>query len=241
MNKDQKLLEEALSLGRPAILTVPQYDASSGNLVDRGCLLDPFFNPVPNLDPNRTNVAMVIGACLWIPKQLWDELEGFPDWFGSIAEDMYLCCRARLAGYAVRALSESGYTHWQGKSFGGNKPDGGRLSSTFKRRHLSERNKLQVMLLTINGIRLTWLLPMHLALCLAEALAICTVSANCEYASKVQIPALREVWQIRTRLTSLRGTIQQSRLATAAEFNRVFTRFPRKLVLFWRYGIPRLQ
>ena len=42
---------------------------------------------------------MVIGACLWIQKGLWEELGGFPEWFGSIAEDMYLCCRARLAGY----------------------------------------------------------------------------------------------------------------------------------------------
>ena len=237
----QKLLEEALSLGRPAILTLPQYDTSSGSLVDRGCLLDPFFNPVPNLDPNRTDVAMVIGACLWIPKQLWDELEGFPEWFGSIAEDMYLCCRARLAGHAVRTLSESGYTHWQGRSFGGNKPDGARLSSTFKRRHLSERNKLQVMVLTVTGFRLIWLLPLHIVMCAAEALAICAMSASCEYGWKVQLPAIRQVWQGRTRLTRMRGVIQKSRHATSAEFNKVFTMFPRKLVLLWTYGVPVLK
>ncbi|MDI1246850.1 MAG: glycosyltransferase, partial [Rhodoferax sp.] len=129
----QTLLQEANRLAQPAILTLPQYDATSGALVDRGCLLDPFYNPVPNLNPNRTDVAMVIGACLWLPKSLWDELGGFPEWFESIAEDMYLCCRARLAGYAVRALAVSGYRHWQGKSFGGNRVANNRLASTFRR------------------------------------------------------------------------------------------------------------
>jgi hypothetical protein len=49
------------ALGKPAILSLPQYDFETGKLVDRGCLLDPFFNPVPNLDPAREDVAMAIG------------------------------------------------------------------------------------------------------------------------------------------------------------------------------------
>ena len=39
----QALLEEANNIGKPAILTLPQYDATTGVIVDRGCLLDPFF------------------------------------------------------------------------------------------------------------------------------------------------------------------------------------------------------
>ncbi len=56
------LMEEARRLGRPAILGLPQYDAAGGELVDIGSLFDPFLNPVPNLDPNRDEVGMVIGA-----------------------------------------------------------------------------------------------------------------------------------------------------------------------------------
>ncbi|MCZ7654266.1 MAG: hypothetical protein M5R42_08205 [Rhodocyclaceae bacterium] len=80
---------------------------------------------MPNRDPRRQDVAMVAGACLWIPKHLWDELGGFPEWFGSIGEDLYLCCMARLAGHPVRAPGTSGYRHGVGASFGGGKVSGG--------------------------------------------------------------------------------------------------------------------
>lgn len=234
-------LTEANRLGHEAILTLPQYDAVSGALVDRGCLLDPFFNPVPNLDPERTDVAMVIGACLWIPKHLWEELGGFPDWFESIAEDMYLCCRARLAGRAVRALSASGYRHWQGKSFGGNKPEGARLSSTFRRRFLSERNKLQVMLLTSRGTKLAWLLPIHIVFCLMETITICAMTRSWDYGRKVHLPAIHDVWNWLGPLRKIRHAVLKNRLATVADFDGAFTAFPRKLDLLLKYGIPRLK
>src|SRR6185312_7740799 len=90
------LLNTAHCQTQPGIQTLPQYDWVSGDLVDRGCLLDPFYNPVPNLDPERRDVAMVIGACLFIPRKLWNSLGGFPEWLESIGEDLYLCCLARL-------------------------------------------------------------------------------------------------------------------------------------------------
>ena len=66
LNNDATLQPGALQLllreagGGPCILTLPQYDLASGTLVDRGCLLDPFYNPVPNLDASRRDVAMTI-------------------------------------------------------------------------------------------------------------------------------------------------------------------------------------
>ena len=58
LNNDAALFTDALATllaaasAQPAagILTLPQYDWESGEIVDRGCLLDPFYNPVPNLD-----------------------------------------------------------------------------------------------------------------------------------------------------------------------------------------------
>lgn len=249
LNNDAELLPDALQtlvadanlIGAPAILTLPQYDAASGELVDRGCLLDPFFNPVPNLDPTRTDVAMVIGACLWIPKYLWVELRGFPEWFESIAEDMYLCCRARLEGYPVCVSATSGYRHWQGNSFGGNKPQDGRLITTFRRRYLSERNKLRVMVLMSPRGRLGWLLPLHFLLCAAEALVMCLVSGRWDYVRLVHWPAWREAWKARAPLRQEWQQVQWRRRATAREFGRAFTWFPRKLALLWRYGMPRLK
>ena len=66
LNNDAALFADALStfaqasIETPlAILTLPQYDWESGTLVHRGCLLDPFYNPVPNLDPALPEVGMV--------------------------------------------------------------------------------------------------------------------------------------------------------------------------------------
>lgn len=237
----QTLLEVARDLGGPAILTVPQYDHESGTLVDRGCMLDPFYNPVPNLDGNRRDVAMVIGACLWIDRVLWEELGGFPDWFGSIAEDMYLCCRARLAGRPVQVSNTSGYRHRQGSSFGGNKPQGGRLNSTYQRRYLSERNKLRVMVLMSPGRRLAWLLPLHLVLSLAEALLMCLMSRRWDYLHRVHWPAWREAWLARGTLRKQRAELQGRRQVTPTVFLHAFTALPRKVALLWKYGVPRLE
>lgn len=152
------LLAAARALARPAILGLPQYEWETGALLDIGSLLDPFLNPIPNLDRERGEVAMVMGACLWLPRALWEELGGFPEWLGSIGEDLYLCCRARLAGYPVRAVGRSGYRHRVGRSFGGGKVAAGRLATTLRRRALSERNKTFVMIVCQPALLLAVLL-----------------------------------------------------------------------------------
>ena len=132
LNNDAALFPDALrtlhdaatGLAQPAILGLPQYDAGTGELIDIGSRFDMFLNPIPNLDPARNEVGMIIGACLWLPRGLWNELGGFPDWFGSLAEDMLLCCLARLYGYKVVALPDSGFSHWVGQSLGGGKVTG---------------------------------------------------------------------------------------------------------------------
>jgi GT2 family glycosyltransferase len=237
----QSLLAEANNIGKPAILTLPQYDATTGVMVDRGCLLDPFYNPVPNLDPKRTDVAMVIGACLWIPKSLWDELEGFPEWFGSIAEDMYVCCRARLAGYAVRALAVSGYRHWQGKSFGGGKVVGNRLSTTFKRRALSERNKTFVMLTCCPTIWLTVLLPLHIAVLMIEGSAMSLASRNLSMGREIYINCLFSMWRFRGAAWALRRVVRTKTVVSSLVFSKIFQITPYKLQMLLRHGIPDVK
>lgn len=240
-NAIQTLLEGAKRLGRPAILTLPQYDATSGELVDRGCLLDPFFNPVPNLDPKRIDVAMVIGACLWIPKNLWDELEGFPEWFGSIAEDMYLCCRARLAGYLVRALQESGYCHWQGKSFGGSRIVNNRLSTTIRRRSFSERNKTFAMYVTCPAPLFYFILPIHIALLLIEGTVLTFSRRQGTILQLIYLAVFNELWRERARLTRLRSLIQGSRCVATLTYFEVFSWLPHKLTLLIKHGIPKIR
>jgi GT2 family glycosyltransferase len=234
------LLKEAEQCAKAAILTVPQYDADSGALVDRGCLLDPFYNPVPNQNPEREDVAMVIGACLWVPRSLWLELGGFPDWFGSIAEDMYLCCRARLAGYDVRVLKGSGYRHWQGRSFGGSKLVENRLSSTYRRRALSERNKTFVMVLTCPTYWLWLLMSVHLSLLLVEGLLLCVAKREWRIFREVYWVVPISLWRERERWSVLRKCIQQHRQISFFSYLRPIDWRLRKLHLLLRHGMPNL-
>src|SRR5699024_5347529 len=140
------LLEHSHRPGPARILSLPQYDWKTESLVDRGCLLDPLHFPLPNHDPHLKQVAYVIGACLWIRRSDWLRLGGFPEWMGSIGEDLFLCAHARVQGMRVEVARNSGYRHRQGASFGGNRASVAGLSTSYRRRHLSERNRAAVLL-----------------------------------------------------------------------------------------------
>lgn len=234
------LLHEAEAQSGPALLSLPQYDYYSGALIDRGCLLDPFYNPVPNLDPGRREVAMAIGACLWLPRSLWHELGGFPEWFGSIGEDLYLCCRARLNGYPVRIPDAAGYRHRVGASFGGGKVAEGKLSSTVRRRALSERNKTFVMVLTCPMPFVLLLLPLHLFLLICEGVLLSLVKRRAAYLGDIYLPVLVAAYRERNRLADLRSRINWQAPVARSGFFVVFDWLPYKLRMLLRHGLPTL-
>ena len=235
------LHDQAKKIDGPAILSLPQYDFVTGELIDRGCLLDPFFNPVPNLDPGRSDVAMVIGACLWIPSDLWKQLGGFPDWFGSIGEDMYLCSRARLAGNPVRVFSDSGYFHRQGRTFGGNRVRQGRLETTFRRRSLSERNKTFVMFLASPLSQFILVCPVHLGLILMEGLMVSLLKWDVTVWKTIYAPVFPALWRERKRLFFLRGDIHRTRVISLMDWLAGFVVFPYKLVMLIKHGFPEIK
>lgn len=235
------LLAAAQALGEPAILSLPQYDWESGDLLDRGSRLDPFLNPAPNRDPKREDVGLVIGACLWIPRRLWEELGGFPEWFGSIGEDLYLCCRARLAGYPAQVVNRSGYRHQVGKSFGGGKVAAGRLATTFRRRALSERNKTFVMALTFPAPIFQIVFPLHLLLLLLEGVLMSLIKRDRRLLGEIYWPVFGALAQHWRRLWRLRREIQQDRRLSAWRFWSVFQWMPYKLTALIRYGLPDVR
>lgn len=236
----QALANEARRLRVPAILGLPQYDAATGQLVDRGRLCDPFLNGIPNLDPDRIDVAMVAGACLWIPKSLWHELSGFPEWFVTLAEDLYLCSVARLKGYQVRALSESGYLHWIGKSIGGGAARGS-LQTTIRRRALSERNKCFTLLICYPNPWHWMAFALHVLLLAMEGLALAAATLRPTAFPEIYVYALRSSWSARSKLLRLRHEVQSFRRVSARAYFSVFRFFPYKLSLLFRYGIPRIR
>jgi GT2 family glycosyltransferase len=237
----QALLDDAGRSPRPAILTLPQRDWTSDQLVDRGCLLDPFMNPVPNVLVDREDVAMVIGACMWLPRTLWNTLGGFPSWIGSLAEDMYLCCAARQLGYDVRCLPVTGYRHRQGLSFGGNRVDDGRLVTTYRRRALSERNK--TFLLAVFTPSGAWrvLLALHLTVLLTEGAVLSLIRRDRRLWSEVYLATARATWTHRAQLRLVRRELQTKRTIDAKHYYAAFTWLPRKLALLARYGLPTFR
>lgn len=250
LNNDAALYPDALSsLLRAAhaqashsILTLPQYDWVTGELVDRGCLIDLFYNPTPNLDPERRNVAMTIGACLWIRRDLWNELQGFPEWLGSIAEDLYLCCVARLRGNPVRVTEGSGYRHRQGASFGGNRASASQgLQTTFRRRYLSERNKTSVLLICTPSPLVWPLLALHVfSLCL-EGVILTAAKRDTRIWQEIYGATIRYLFAQFRPLLQRRWQIQRLRSSSLVTYFGGFTLIPRKLSLLRRYGIPQVR
>lgn len=235
------LLDAAQSAPLSRILSLPQYDWETGVLVDRGCLLDPFYNPVPNLDPARRDVAMVIGACLWVARDVWNELGGFPEWIESIGEDMYLCCVARLRGRAVQVTCTSGYRHRQGASFGGNRATVQGLQTTFRRRYLSERNKMKVMLVCTPTVLVIPLLALHLVLLVTEGIVLTTVCLDTRIWQEIYGKAGAHLIRGFSRLWATRRQEQRGRVASLRDFLRNFVWAHRKLGLLRRYGMPRIH
>jgi len=237
----QALAHAAREQSPCGILTLPQYDWITGELVDRGCLLDPFYNPVPNLDAKRADVAYVIGACLFVPRALWLELGGFPAWMESIGEDMYLACIARLRGCRVCAVPSSGYRHRQGASFGGNRAAAEGLQTTFRRRFLSERNKIAVMTIC-TPTPLVWpLLALHLFLLCVEGSILAFVKWDSRVWHQIYGPSviypIREFGALRTR----RHDAQAQRRTSLRAWLSTVALMPRKLSLLWRYGVPKIR
>lgn len=249
LNNDAALFPDALrtlhqaatTIGKPAILGLPQYDAATGKLIDIGSTFDPFLNTIPNLDKGRSEVGMVIGACLWLPKSLWQELGGFPDWFGSLAEDMYLCCLARLRGYPVQALNTSGFRHWVGKSLGGGKIIDDRLATTLRRRTTSERNKSYVMVLCYPAPLSHLLLPLHFFLLLAEGVLLSLIKRDLSLFGLIYWKTIQSVWSERKRLLNRRKEIQDGRKISARKFFSPFGIMPHKLRLLLRHGVPEIR
>lgn len=248
LNNDTALYPDAIStlveqwkLTPSSILTLPQYAWDDGRLINRGCRLDIFYNVVPVLDDGEAPIAMVEAACLFMEKNLWERLGGFPESFGSIAEDALLCCAARLSGAQIICARSSGYRHRQGASFGGNRILSTTLASPYSRRYLSERNRF-ALLLGCTPTRLTWmLLLLHLLQLLTEAALVCALSRSAEAWRRIYLPAIGDAWKQRDSTRRLRQRLQALRTIGLGDYFKAFTFIPQRLRLLTRHGIPTLS
>ncbi|MCF8068382.1 MAG: glycosyltransferase [Desulfobacterales bacterium] len=249
LNNDAVLFPDAIKTlfhhatqkdGSNKILGLPQYNASTDKIIDIGSTFDIFLNPVPNLSPVRKEVGMVIGACLWIPKPFWEELGGFPDWFNTLAEDMYISCLSRLKGFPVNVIHASGFYHWVGRSLGGGKVTKNRLVTSIKRRTLSELNKTYVMILCYPTIFFQFIFPLHLILLFGEGLLLCTIKKDSTIFKSIYFHVFVSLWSNRKRLLRLRKKFQNEKKINSLNYFSTFSLIPHKLRMLLKHGIPEL-
>lgn len=225
----------------PGILGLPQYTLYDGSLVDRGYEFDLFMNPIPVFAEGPTEVSTVTGACLWIPRRVWDEIGGFPDWFESVAEDIYLCHAARLLGYPVVVLAEPGFDHWIGRNLGGGKIVSEGLVSTVRRRALSERNKTWVMMMCYPAVALLVILPVHSALLATEALALLATGTHWIKIKTIYLSLPVSLTANFAQVMATRRRIQLNRKTPLRCYLRRFHLLPRKLAMLFIHGMPKLK
>lgn len=249
LNNDTALLAGALrALGDlldrdqgVGIATLAQYSYETGELLDRGMQFDPFLNPIPVVDGQTRSLGMAMGSCLAIRRTLWDAAGGFPGFFGSIAEDMYLCLYARTRGLRVACAATSGYRHRVGSSFGGGKVIANRLQTNYQRRALSERNKTFNMYLFYPFPVLAVILPLHLVCLLVEGSVLSLIGRTMDPLERIYAPAIIGLWRHIPRLRPLRRRILASSQLGVREFLQPFRPVHWKLRLALRHGIPRID
>lgn len=249
LNNDAALrtgaLEALLRCARDAhamdVFTLAQYDRSSGALVDRGVRLDLFYTPVPNQATSCSRLAYVQGACLWIRRDAWSQLGGFPAWMGSNAEDLYLCLLARLHGGDIRVAEGGGYDHRQGTSFGGNRVTGGRLQTSYRRRYLSERNRACALLVcTPSWMAWPWFV-LDIAALMIEGLLVGVATFNAKVWTRIYLPAVFGALRLVPIMRRARRQVQRERVMGFCKYVQLFDRMPQKLRVLIKHGLPRVR
>ena len=187
-----------------------------------------------------TEVAYVIGACMFLPRTVWNDLGGLPEWFESIAEDMYLCGLARLRGLPVTALAASGYRHRQGATFGGNRADSG-IKTSIKRRRLSERNKTRVLMILTPSPLMWPLLFLHLILLTMEGVVLSMLRGDTALLRDVYGPALVTPFREWIVLGTRRREVQAARIISTRQWLSTARCQLRKVVMLLRYGVPKVR
>ena len=247
LNNDAQLFEDALATlfeesrrhAHESVLGLPQYDFDTRELIDFGLKLDYFASAVPIEHPADDEVAMVIGACLWLPVELWNKIGGFPEWFETIAEDVYLCCYARFLGRRIYVPGRSGFLHMVGHSLGGGKSEQNRLKISTRRRYFSERNRLFVQWIFYPS----WLVPVttivNLTALIVEAAVLSIRNRNASLISDVYMKSQVDAYSmIRTAMQVRRAAMRTRRVSFTAFFG-TFTFIPQKLRLLISAGLPR--
>ena len=222
-----------------SILGLPQHAMADGSLVDVGYCTDPFLNPIPLTSAGPHEVGVATGACLWIPRTVWKATGGFPPFFESVAEDIYLCLAARCLGFQVFVLGEPGFDHVIGQHLGGGKVVAGALRTSARRRRLSERNKTYAMLICYPAWLLCLLMPLHALLLASEVLLLLMSGTAMRTVKHIYTGLPGSLWQRRHDLKALRLRLAKGNQNAVGMFRFTYW-WPQKLAMLLRHGRPHI-
>jgi GT2 family glycosyltransferase len=179
-----------LLMDDPARLdTAGSFLTATGFLVHRGY-------HAPETDLGRSDeIFAAKGAALLLRRRALTETGGFDPRFFAYFEETDLCWRMWLAGWQVGFAADARVRHELGATASA-------LPSDFVQFH-SFKNRICTLIKNLGAVRLAWMLPYHLALCVALAVW---------YALRRRFAlALAILRAIGWNLTHLRGTLRERR------------------------------
>lgn len=108
-------------------------------------------------------IFATVGAALLVRRAVFESLGGFEDSYFAYNEESDLCWRARLAGHAVRVVTDARVVHIGSETTG-------HLFEPHDVRYLVFRNRIRTNLANASAATLARLVPQHLVACAAFAL-----------------------------------------------------------------------
>lgn len=106
-----------------------------------------------------TEVFATVGAALLVRRAVFEELGGFEDSYFAYYEESDLCWRARMAGWAIRVVTDAHVTHIGSETTS-------RLFEPHTVRYLAFRNRIRTNLANPSAQTLWRLGPQHMVACL---------------------------------------------------------------------------
>ncbi len=175
LNNDTKLdpycLERLAVAGEEqekSILACCQLSYDGSAYLSQGMKVDFLGYPAGPATPETPNLFYSDGASLFLPRQLFMELDGFDDQYFMFCDDLDLCWRARLAGYTIRSAPTAVVYHYSGGTSAGGAVIHQRYVTNRMRRYMGERNALRTIIKNYSTICLLLVLPLYLALNVLE-------------------------------------------------------------------------
>ena len=189
-------------------------------LEEVGMAVDRFGYPYKGLDRGEidlgqhddpSEVFFVTSTCMLMRHEVFQQLDGWDSQMRAFSEDLDLCWRARLAGYAVRVEPAAKARHAIALA------TGMRSSQFAPARYYIRRNRLRSVVKNASSARLFLLLPQFVLLALAEMLGFIVLR---QYGEIVNIARalgwnlLRAPQTLAARLRVQRGRIVADRSLT---------------------------